>query len=278
MSVPTYTLNDGLEIPAIGFGTYKLRGFEGAAAIESALANGYRLLDSAMNYDNEGAVGLAVRRSAVPREQIVVTSKLPGRFHAHDLAVAAVEESLSRTGLDYLDLMLIHWPNPRVGLYVQAWQALVECRSRGLVRSIGVSNFLPEHVEAVVAATGVTPSVNQIERHPFFPQWEHLEWDAAHGIRDEAWSPLFRGNIALEAPELAGIAAAHGKTPTQVILRWHVQTGVIPIPKAAHPQRQVENISIFDFELSGPELQIVAGLARDDRRLVLQTPIEHEEM
>ncbi|MDN6425228.1 MAG: aldo/keto reductase, partial [Bifidobacterium crudilactis] len=162
-ALPDRTANDGLALPAIGFGTYKLRGFDGATAIESALDNGYRLLDSAVNYDNEGTVGAAVRRSGVPREDIIVTSKLPGRYHNHNQAVETVEESLLRMDLDYIDLYLIHWPNPIEDQYVEAWQTLVELRERGLIKHVGVSNFLPEHIDRLIKETGVTPAVNQIQ-------------------------------------------------------------------------------------------------------------------
>ena len=200
MGVPQYTLNDGTTIPAIGLGTWPLKGQEAVTAIAGALDVGYRLVDSAFNYENEGAVGAAVRASSVPREEIVVTSKLPGRHHAHDAAVRAIEESVLRTGLDHLDLYLIHWPNPNQHLFLEAWQAMVEARDRGLLRSIGTSNFLPEHVAALVAATGVAPAVNQIELHPLFPQGEQHAYDEAHGVRDEAWSPFGRGNQFLTDP------------------------------------------------------------------------------
>ncbi|MDR1791053.1 MAG: aldo/keto reductase [Propionibacteriaceae bacterium] len=277
MSIPSYTLNDGLEIPAIGLGTYKLRGFAGRNSILSGLELGYRLIDSAFNYDNEGIVGAAVQLSAVPRDEIIVATKLPGRYHQYDLALAAIEESLLRMRLDYIDLMLIHWPNPITGLYVEAWEALVEAQARGLVRSVGVCNFLPEHVEKVVAATSVTPSINQIERHPFFPQFEHVAWDSAHGIRNQAWSPLLRGAIEAEAPIIAEIAQAYGKTPAQLILAWHVHSGVIPIPKAASAARQAENLDVF-FDLSEADFAAINALARPDRRLILEGPDTHEEM
>ncbi|MDR1710435.1 MAG: aldo/keto reductase [Propionibacteriaceae bacterium] len=277
MTAPTFTLNDGLQLPQIGLGTYKLRGQQAVSAVANALAMGYRLLDSAFNYDNEAAVGAGVRKSGVPSDEVIVTTKLPGRYHAYDLAVAAVEESALRLGLDCVDLVLIHWPNPGRDQYVQAWEALLACKERGLIRSVGVSNFLPEHVERIVAATGVTPSVNQIERHPFFPQVDHVAWDAAHGIRNEAWSPLLRG-AAAEDPVIAQIAAAHGKTGAQVVLRWQTQTGVVPIPKAATAERQAANLDIFDFELSSAELAAITALAKPDQRLILAGPNEHEEL
>ncbi|MDR3070116.1 MAG: aldo/keto reductase [Propionibacteriaceae bacterium] len=261
MSVPAYKLNDETSLPAIGLGTYKLNGFASVAAIMSGLSMGYRLVDSAVNYENEGAVGAAVRKTEVPRDEIVVTSKLPGRHHAYGEAVLAIEESLLSTGLDYLDLYLIHWPNPITNRFVEAWQALIDCQERGLVKSIGVSNFLPEHIQRLIGETGVAPAVNQIERHPYYPQSAQVAFDSSLGIRDEAWSPLLRGVIGREQPSLAEIAAAHGKSAAQIILRWHVQTGVVPIPKASSTARQAENLDIFDFELTAGELAVIAAYA-----------------
>ncbi|WP_392467582.1 aldo/keto reductase [Arsenicicoccus cauae] len=278
--IPTHTLNDGTALPQIGFGTYPLRGVEGVDAITSALQTGYRLIDSAVNYDNEHEVGEALVRSEVPRPEVLVTTKVPGRFHEHHLAVQSVEDSLRRIGTDYLDLVLIHWPNPSVDQYVQAWQALVDVQERGLVRSIGVSNFTEAHLERVIERTGITPSVNQIELHPAFPQ---VELRAAHdrlGIRTEAWSPLGRAQDdgPLGSPAVTGPAEAHGVTPTQVILRWHVQLGVVPLPKSASPERQRSNLDVFGFELSGDEMAGITALGRPDGRLFGADPDTHEEM
>lgn len=181
-TVPSITLNDGKALPAIGFGTYTLNGAAGVEVIVSAIRNGYRLIDSAFNYENEGAVGAAIRKAGVPRSDLRVTSKLPGRHHRFVEAIATIEESLYRAQLDYYDLYVIHWPNPAQGLYVEAWQALIEARKRGLVRSIGVSNFLPAHLERIISETGVAPAVNQIELHPYFPQTVQRTFDQAHGI------------------------------------------------------------------------------------------------
>ena len=187
--VPKRTLNDGLEVPSIGLGTWPLRGEAGIDAMRNAIGSGYRLIDAAFNYDNEGAVGEAVRRSGVPRDELIVTSSLPGRFHGYQAAIAAIEESVLRTGLDHIDLYLIHWPNPQQDVYVEAWRALIAGRDRGLLRSIGTSNFLPEHLTRLINETGVTPSVNQIELHPYFSQADQRAFDAEHGIVDESWSP-----------------------------------------------------------------------------------------
>ncbi len=273
----TYTLNDGHTLPGIGFGTYPLGGPAGVGVIVSALHQGYRLIDSAVNYENEGAVGEAVRRSGVPREEIVVTSKLPGRHHAYAEAVTCVHESAYRLGLDHIDLYLIHWPNPGVDRYVEAWQALVDLRREGVVRSIGVSNFLPEHLNRIVAETGVTPAVNQIELHPYFPQEQQREVHDQLGIRTEAWSPIGKASGLRQEPVVAGIAEAVGRTPTQVILRWHVQLGVVPLPKAANPGRQRENLDVFDFELDDAQVAAITALARPDGRLNGSDPAFHEE-
>jgi diketogulonate reductase-like aldo/keto reductase len=264
-------------LPAIGLGTYKLSGSDGVSAVRTALEAGYRLLDSAVNYENEGAVGRAVRTSGVSRDDIVVTSKLPGRHHRYDKALVAVEESVYRTGLDHLDLYLIHWPNPRVDLYVEAWSALIEARRRGLVREIGVSNFLPEHIERLIAGTGVAPIVNQIELHPYFPQTEALAYHREHGILVEAWTPLGRGNDLLTNPVVSEAANAHGVTPAQAVLAWHIAVGAIPLPKAASPDRQRENLAIFDIELSVSEVDALTALGRSDGRWGDQDPAVYEE-
>ena len=189
-SIPEITLNDGLTLPVIGLGTYKLKGNEGANAIQSAIDPGYRLIDSAYNYENEGTVGEAVRRSSVPREELRVTSKLPGRYQEYDKAVTTIQESLYRANLDYYDLYLIHWPNPKQDTYVEAWQALIDAKKWGLIRSIGVCNFLPEHLERLEKETGVKPSINQIELHPFFNQEQQRKWHEQNNITTESWSPV----------------------------------------------------------------------------------------
>jgi diketogulonate reductase-like aldo/keto reductase len=275
--IPEITLNDGLTLPAVGFGTYKLNGAAGVNALVSAIDTGYRLIDSAFNYENEGAIGEAVRRSSVPREQLRITSKLPGRHHTYREALTTIQESLFRTGLDYFDLYLIHWPNPSKDLYVEAWQALVDARKWGLIRSIGVSNFLPEHLERIIQETGVTPSINQVELHPYFAQEEQRAWHKEHGIVTESWSPLGRANRLLEDGTITKIAKAHQKSVPQIILRWHIQLGALPLPKSSSPQRQLENLSVFDFTLSDEEMQAISGLSRPDGRTFGQDPATYEE-
>ncbi|WP_400248149.1 aldo/keto reductase [Niallia sp. JL1B1071] len=276
-TIPQITLNDGLVIPAIGLGTYNLRGASGVQAMTSAIDMGYRLLDSAFNYENEGAVGEAVRRSTVSREHLFITSKLPGRHHQYDKAIYTIQESLYRTKLDYYDLFLIHWPNPNKDLYVEAWQALIDAQKWGLIRSIGVCNFLPEHLDRLKKETGVLPSINQVELHPFFSQKEQLAYDKENGIVTESWSPLGRANNVLENETIQQIAEAHGKTISQVILRWHTQLGALPIPKSSSPQRQRENLEIFDFQLTEEQIQQISGLTRDDGRIADQDPAVYEE-
>lgn len=271
------TLNDGLKLPAIGFGTYSLKGSEGAKSIAGAIDLGYRLLDTAFNYENEGAVGEAVRKSSVPRDELIITSKLPGRRHAYREALETIEESVYRAGLDYYDLYLIHWPNPRVGQYVEAWEAMIEARKRGLLRSIGVCNFLPEHTETLIRETGVKPSINQIELHPYFNQREQREWDAGQGITVESWSPLGRNTDLLGQEILSDIAKAHNKSVSQIVLRWHVQLGAIPIPKASSAGHQRDNLNIFDFALSADEMERINGLTRESGRINDQDPAVYEE-
>lgn len=271
--IPLLAGQDGARIPAIGLGTYDLRGADGVAATRTALDAGYRLLDTAFNYDNEGAVGRAVAESAVPRDTIVYSTKLPGRYHRHDLARRAIEESLFRSGLDRLDLVLIHWPNPRVGLYAEAWRALVEARADGLVSMIGVSNFLPEHLDRIIGETGVTPVVNQILVHPYTPNDALRAANAERGILTEGYSPLGKHTDLLADPVVTRIAAAHGVAAGVVLLAWSVAIGVIPLPKSASPARQAENLDVFGVELSADEVAALSDLGRAEGA----DPRTHEE-
>jgi 2,5-diketo-D-gluconate reductase A len=276
--IPTYTLNDGTTLPAIGFGTYPLRGEDGTAAIVGALETGYRLIDTAVNYENEREVGEAIRRSGLPREEVLVASKIPGRHHAYDDAIRSVHESLDRLGLDHIDLHLIHWPNPSRGLYVEAWRALVQLQQDGLVRSIGVSNFTEEHLARIIDDTGVTPAVNQVELHPRFPQAGMREVHERLGVRTEAWSPMGKRRAPLEESAVTAAAESHDVSPGQVILRWHVQLGSLPIPKSGDPRRQAENLDVFGFELTEGEMDAITALGEDDGRLFGGDPDTHEEM
>jgi diketogulonate reductase-like aldo/keto reductase len=272
------TLNDGRRIPAIGFGTYPLRGREGVDAVVSALRAGYRLLDTAVNYENESEVGEAIRASGVPREDIVVTSKLPGRHHGYEDALESIRRSLKRLRLEYLDLHLIHWPNPSVGKFGEAWRALVEAREQGMVRSIGVSNFTAAHLSQIIDDTGVTPAVNQVELHPYFPQAQMRRVHEDLGIQTESWSPLGKRQAPFSEPPVAQAAERYGVTPAQVILRWQLQLGSIPIPKSADPDRQRANLDLSGFELTEDEVTAITALGRPDGRLFGGDPDVHEEM
>ena len=273
----TYTLRDGLTVPKIGFGTYKLNGAYGVQVIDSAIDRGYRLLDTAFNYENEGAVGEAVRRSSVPRSELLISSKLPGRHHTYTEAINKIQESLYRAGLDYYDLYLIHWPNPKEDHYVEAWQALIDAQKLGLIRSIGVSNFLPEHLERLNKETGVLPVINQVELHPYFNQQAQRDYDQAHGILTQDWSPLGRASEMLQNETLKEIAAHYHKNVGQLILRWELQLGTLPIPKSSTPSRQAGNMDVFDFEISAADMATIIGLSQVDGRLNNQDPAVYQE-
>ncbi|PWF99692.1 aldo/keto reductase [Levilactobacillus bambusae] len=273
-----YTLSDGLKVPMVGFGTYQLNGAEGVDVIDSALDQGYRLIDTAFNYENEGAVGEAIRRSTVPRSEILVSSKLPGRHHTYDEAINTIQESLYRAGLDYYDLYLIHWPDPKQDQYVEAWQALIDAQKFGLVRSIGVSNFLPEHLDRLERETGVMPVINQIELHPYFNQKVQRDYHAAHGILTEDWSPLGRASVMLQNETLARLAEKYHVGVGQLILRWEIQLGTLPIPKAASVTRQKANLDVFNyFDISETDMATISGLTKPDGRLANQDPAVYEE-
>ncbi|MFD1466250.1 aldo/keto reductase [Lapidilactobacillus mulanensis] len=273
----TYQLRDGSVIPKVGFGTYQLNGALGVNVIVAALNNGYRLLDSAFNYENEGAVGEAISKSGISRSEIIVSSKLPGRHHHYQEAINTIQESLYRAQLDYYDLYLIHWPNPLENNYVEAWQALIDAQKFGLIRSIGVSNFLPEHLTRLEKETGVLPVINQIELHPYFNQAKQRQFDTEHQILDEAWSPLGRGNNELADPVITKLATQYHKNAGQIVLRWQLQLGVLPIPKSSHSQRQQENLALFDFELSETEMAQLNQLSKVDGRLANQDPATYQE-
>ena len=277
MKAPLITMNDGHQIPAVGLGTYQIRGGEGLDQILTAIQDGYRLLDTSTNYDSEGIVGEAIRRSGIPRSEFFVTTKLPGKYHHYEDALMMIQESLFRMGLDYFDLYLIHWPLPKRGLYVEAWKAMVTAQKLGLIRSIGVSNFEPEHLDKIIDETGVTPAINQIEIHPYWVQERMVEADKERGILTEAWSPLGRGSDALKEAVITELAGKYGKTSAQIILRWHAQRGIIPIPKSRNLQHQRENLAIFDFELTQTEIERINLLEKADGRIEGQDPNEYEE-
>lgn len=282
MTIPTITLNDEKTIPAIGFGTYPLNGDEGYAAIRTALDAGYRLIDTAVNYGNEEVVGRAIRdflkESGTPREEIIVQTKIPGRDHEFAKAIASGENSNQVLGLDYIDVLLIHWPNPKVGLYKEAYRGLVELRERGIVRSVGVSNFTARLLDEIIEDTGVTPVLNQIELHPWFIQSEMRAKHAELGIVTQAWSPLGKRKAPFGEDPVVAAAERLGVTPAQVILRWHIQLGNLPVPKSATAERQADNLDVFSFELTDAEVAAISALDTPDGRLFDGDPEEHEEM
>lgn len=275
--IPEITLNDGYKMAAIQFGTFQIRGGEGVQQTLAAIKDGYRGLDTATNYDNEGMVGEAIRRSGIPRSEFFVTSKLPGKYHQYDEATKAIQESLYRLGLDYLDLYLIHWPLPKRDHYVEAFQAMIDAKKRGLIRSIGVSNFEPEHLDRLINETGVTPAVNQIEAHPYWNNERMLKADQERGIATEAWSPLGRGSAALKEPIIQELAKKYDKNVGQIILKWHNQRGIIPVPRSSNLVHQRANKDIFDFKLTDEEVKEINALTKPDGRVDGQDPKVYEE-
>ncbi|MCP2369800.1 diketogulonate reductase-like aldo/keto reductase [Agromyces terreus] len=274
--IPEYPLLDGNRLPAIGLGTYGLNEQSGIEAISTAIGDGYRLIDTAYNYGNEDVVGEAIHRAGVDRSDLVITTKLPGRHHGFDETLASFEDSRVKLDLEWVDLYLIHWPNPRIDRYVESWKAMIRLREKGLVRSIGVSNFTAAMLDRLERDTGVVPVVNQVELHPYFPQNELRAYHAEHGIRTESWSPLGRKSDLLSEPVLADIAAAHGVTVPQVVLRWHVQQGSVPIPKSSDAARRRANLDVFSFELADAEVASIAALERG--RIWGADPDTHEEL
>lgn len=272
-----YQLNNGMQLPKLGLGTFKLTGNAGVQAMTTAIDQGYRLLDTAYNYENEGAVGAAIRRSSVPRSALLVASKLPGRYYKYSAAITAIQESLFRSGLDYFDLYLLHWPNPRRDNYVEAWRALIAAQQFGLVRTIGVCNFLPAYLDRLATETGVMPSINQIELHPYFNQATMRQANAARHILTADWSPLGRASAVLADPVLKQIAATHHKEIGQVILRWDIQHGTLPLPKSQSPQRQAANLAVFDFSLTSSEMTAIDQLTKANGRTKGQDPAIYEE-
>ena len=264
-AVPNLRLNNGVEIPQLGFGVFQIPPAETRAATLEALRVGYRHIDTAEMYGNEREVGEAVRDSGLDRGEVFVTSKLNNGFHAHDPALQEFDRSLAAMKFDYLDLFLIHWPLPAVGDYVETWKTLEEIYRSGRVRAIGVSNFQAHHLERLAAGTETVPAVNQIEIHPYFAQDDLRAFDRRHGIATEAWSPIAQGQV-LDDPTIVGIAGRLHRTPAQVTLRWHIQRGDIVFPKSTTPARIAENFAIFDFELAPDDMAAIAALHRNGRR------------
>ncbi|HLS64375.1 MAG TPA: aldo/keto reductase [Ruania sp.] len=262
-TVPTLILRNDVTIPALGMGTWPMDDAEVADAVQTALGIGYRLIDTAENYGNERGVGEGLRRSSVDRGEVFLTTKLNERWHSYDGARQAFENSAERLGVDYIDLLMIHWPRPVAGGFTDAMRGLAALREEGLVRAVGASNFTPAHLQAVIDA-GVVPEVNQIRRDPYNPQHEALAFHAEHDIVTESYSPIGRAGKLLGEPVIADIARTHERTPAQVVLRWHTQTQALPIPKSGDPDRLVENFTIFDFELTAEELDQIAALDAGD--------------
>jgi len=260
------TLNDGRPIPQVGLGVWRTPADDAAIVVRTALEAGYRAVDTAAIYGNEAGVGEGVRASGLPRDEVFVTTKLWNESQGYDRALRAFDKSLERLGFDQVDLYLIHWPCPQQGLYLESWRALVRLREEGRAKSIGVSNFAPEHLDKIIQETGVAPAVNQIELHPRFQQAGLRAANAGAGVLTESWSPLGQGQI-LEDPVIAGVAAKHGVTPAQVVIRWHVQLGLIVIPKSVTPARIVQNQDVFGFVLDADDMAAMASLDTADGRI-----------
>jgi len=265
-AVPSVPLNDGHAIPQLGFGVFQIPPPDTEAAVAAALEVGYRHIDTAEMYRNEKEVGQAIAKSGLGREDVFVTSKLNNGFHRPDDARAAFDRTLRELGFDYVDLFLIHWPLPTLygGDFVSTWRTLVEFKGDGRAHSIGVSNFQPNHLDRLLAGSDVVPAVNQIEIHPYLTQESLREYDANHGIATEAWSPIAQGKV-LDDPTIEAIANKVGRSPAQVVLRWHVQRDNIVFPKSVSPSRMKENFDIFDFELGSDDMVHITALNRDER-------------
>ncbi|MEV5481344.1 MULTISPECIES: aldo/keto reductase [Streptomyces] len=263
--VPSITLNNGIAMPQLGFGVWQIEDDQAFATVGQALEAGYRSIDTAAIYGNEAGTGKALAASGIAREELFVTTKLWNSDHGHDAALRAFDTSLRKLGLEYVDLYLIHWPLPSRDTYIDTYKALEKIYADGRAKAIGVSNFQPAHLERLLGETSVVPAVNQIELHPQFAQADSRAFHARHNIVTEAWSPLGQGKGLLEHPTIAELAAKHGRTPAQVVLRWHLQLGNVVIPKSATPSRIAENIDVFGFELDDTDLATLAGLDSGNR-------------
>jgi 2,5-diketo-D-gluconate reductase A len=267
-AVPSVTLANRVAMPALGFGTWPMDDAEAETAVAAALRAGYCLIDTAENYGNESGVGRGIRSSGVDRDEVFVATKLNKRWHGEAEARQAFANSAQRLGLERIDLLLIHWPNPRQDRYVDAWRGLIQLLEEGKVRAIGVSNFKPAHLDRLLDVTGTAPHVNQIQLDPRHSRTDERRYNAEHGIVTESWSPIGAGNGLLAEPTIVALARRRSKTAAQIVLRWHVQLGLIPIPKSAKPVRMAENIDVFDFELDAEDMRELAALDGTDEDVV----------
>ncbi|MCX7521730.1 aldo/keto reductase [Microbacterium sp. STN6] len=261
---PRLTLNDGHTIPQLGLGVYKIPDAAASDAVRTAIETGYRHIDTAELYENERGVGEGIAASGIARDELFITTKVWNNRHGYDETQRAFDESLAKLGVGYVDLYLIHWPAPRQNLYVETWRALEKLRADGRVRSIGVSNFHTHHLERLLGESEVTPVINQVELHPLLPQAEVCVFNAQHDILTESWSPLARGRV-LGSEVLAAVAAKHAKSPAQVVIRWHLELGLVVIPKSVHAQRIRENFDVFDFTLDADDMAAIATLETGER-------------
>lgn len=260
MTVPSLRLNDGHSIPQIGLGTASLNDETVASVIVTAIEAGYRHIDTAYRYGNQRGVGKGVKASGIAREELFITTKLDGEFQGNDRAIAGLDECLKQLDMDYVDLLLIHWPLPQRNEYISTWKTFEKLRESGKVRSIGVSNFKPAHLDRLLAETTVRPVANQIQLSPRITRPEHVQYDRAHDIVTVAWSPLGQGKDLLNEPLLASIGAKYGKTPAQVVLRWDIELGIVTIPRSSNPARLAQNLDIFDFSLTPDEVAAISAL------------------
>lgn len=262
---PTVTLNNGIAIPQLGFGVFQVPNSETTAAVTAAFEAGYRAIDTAAMYGNEQGVGKAIAESGIPRKDLFITTKLNNDAHGTDAALRAFETSQDRLGLEYVDLYLIHWPLPAQDRYVDTWRAFEKLQRDGVVRTIGVSNFQPAHLQRLFDETEVVPAINQVELHPYLTHVRLRQFHDEHGIATEAWSPLAKGGRLLSDPIVTSLAEKYGKTPAQIVIRWHLQLGNVVIPKSVTPSRIKENIDVFDFELADDDMAPISELNRDER-------------
>lgn len=260
MTVPSLRLNDGHSIPQVGLGTASLNDETVASVIVTAIEAGYRHIDTAYRYGNQRGVGKGVKASGIAREELFITTKLDGEFQGNDRAIAGLDECLKQLDMDYVDLLLIHWPLPQRNEYISTWKTFEKLRESGKVRSIGVSNFKPAHLERLLAETTMRPVANQIQLSPRITRTDHVEYDRAHDIVTVAWSPLGQGKDLLNEPILASIGAKYGKTPAQVVLRWNIELGIVTIPRSSNPARLAQNLDIFDFSLTPDEVAAISAL------------------